>query len=74
MQIEALCYDCSRRWDTTMAFRMEMLQDDTVQDLVKSLHEMVGVANECPNLQEIDGTTNVIEEIDRTISASRNSY
>jgi hypothetical protein len=47
------------------AVRQQMLQDDDVRNLAKSLHEMVGVAAECPDLPVIPSTTNVIEEIGR---------
>jgi hypothetical protein len=40
-----------------------MLQDDDVRSLAENLHEMVGIATECPDLQFVHGTTNVIEEI-----------
>jgi len=43
-----------------------MLQDEAVLDLAESLREMVGVANESPDLPVINGTSNVIEEIGRT--------
>jgi hypothetical protein len=45
------------------AVQGQMLQDDDVLSLAESLREMVGIAAECPGLQFIHGTTNVIEEI-----------
>jgi hypothetical protein len=46
--------------------QQQMLQDEAVLDLAESLREMVGVANECPDLPVISGTSNILEEIGRT--------
>ncbi|KAF9479769.1 hypothetical protein BDN70DRAFT_833908, partial [Pholiota conissans] len=48
------------------------LQDDSVRDLAEQLRETLGLAKEYPNLLQVSGTTNVIEEIGR-ISLKVNS-
>ncbi|KAF7976885.1 hypothetical protein HWV62_5427 [Athelia sp. TMB] len=44
----------------------QVVTDDAVRDLAEHLREMVGAASTCPNLLEIEGTSNVIDEIGRT--------
>lgn len=47
-------------------------QDGAVKDLVGSLRELLGVASACPNLAEVGGTIDVIEEIGRvSLEAAR---
>ena len=47
------------------AWKDEVLQDQSVQNLAESLREMVCTANECPDLSVIKGTEDVIEAIGR---------
>lgn len=42
------------------------MQDDSIRDLAESLREMLGAANVCPDLKEIDNTTRVTEGIGKT--------
>ncbi|KZP14714.1 TPR-like protein [Athelia psychrophila] len=44
----------------------QIAEDGAVRDLLESLREMAGVAGACPNLPEVGGTIDVIEEIGRT--------
>ena len=40
-----------------------MKQEESLQDLVQSLSEMVGLASHSPDLRQIKGTMDVIQEI-----------
>lgn len=48
------------------AVKNQMDQDEYIKNLAESLREMIGVAQECPDLSTIPGTTNVIDDIGRT--------
>lgn len=41
----------------------QIAEDDKVRDLVESLREMAGAASKFPNLQKIEVTIDIIEEI-----------
>ena len=45
--------------------QQQLVQDDSLRDLAESLREMVGVASACPDLRNVRGTVNVIEDIGR---------
>ncbi|KAF7972864.1 hypothetical protein HWV62_16906 [Athelia sp. TMB] len=44
----------------------QIAQDNAIRVLVETLREMVGAASSVPDLENIEGTTNVIDEIGRT--------
>jgi hypothetical protein len=46
--------------------QQQLVQDDSLRDLAESLREMVSVASACPDLRNVEGTTNVIEDIGHT--------
>ncbi|KAF9009620.1 ankyrin repeat-containing domain protein [Cyathus striatus] len=45
------------------AVQKQKTQDDAVKELAESLREMLGAANACPDLREIENTTRVSESI-----------
>ena len=57
--------ECRLQWDPSKAWKDQLLQDQSVQNLAESLREMVCAANECPDLSVIQGTEDVIEAIGR---------
>ena len=57
--------ECRLQWDPSKAWKDQLLQDQSVQNLAESLREMVCAANECPDLSVIKGTEDVIEAIGR---------
>lgn len=42
------------------------MQDDSIRDLAEGLREMLGAANVCADLKEIEDTTQVTESIGKT--------
>jgi hypothetical protein len=44
-----------------------MRQDDDIRDLAECLRETLSLANDCPNLREIKGSTSVIREMGRAV-------
>lgn len=45
----------------------QVRQDEEIRDLAQGLQETLAFANQCPDLLQIKGTTNVIEDIGRSI-------
>jgi hypothetical protein len=43
--------------------QQQLVQDDSLRDLAESLREMVSVASACPDLRNVKGAANVIEDI-----------
>ncbi|KAF7975428.1 hypothetical protein HWV62_9551 [Athelia sp. TMB] len=50
----------------TAIAQYQIAQDNAIRVLVETLREMIGAASSVPDLENIEGTTNVIDEIGRT--------
>ena len=46
------------------AVKQQQVDDESVRGLAEKLREMLGIAQECPDLKKIPGTTNVIKEME----------
>lgn len=45
----------------------QVRQDEDIRDLAEGLQQTLSFANQCPDLLHVNGATNIIEEIGRSI-------